>query len=60
MDKNALLKQCAELGIKNITKLTKAQLLEKIKESLQPKEKPLNYLLELHEKIPKGRVTLPL
>ena len=57
MDKNALLKQCAELGIKNVTKLTKAQLLEKIKESLQPTEtKPLNYLLELHEKIPKDIV----
>ena len=56
MDKNALLKQYAELGMKNITKLTKAQLLEKIKESLQPKEKPLNYLLELHEKIPKDIV----
>jgi len=58
MDKNALLKQYAELGIKNITKLIKSEVLEKIKESLQPKEiKPLpNYLLELHEKIPKDIV----
>ena len=56
MDKNALLKQCAELGIQIKSRLTKAQLLEKIKESLQPKEKPLNYLLELHEKIPKDTI----
>ena len=57
MDKNALLKQCAELGIQIKGRLTKAQLLEKIKEYLQPKEiKPLNYLLELHEKIPKDIV----
>jgi hypothetical protein len=37
MDKNALLTQCKELGIKGVSKLTKAELLEKIKES-QPKE----------------------
>lgn len=54
MDKNALLKQCAELGIQIKGRLTKAQLLEKINDFQQPKEiKPLKYLLELHEKIPK-------
>jgi len=57
MDKNSLLSQCKELGIKNVSKLTKSELLKKIKE-FQPKEiKPLpNYLLELHEKIPKDIV----
>ena len=58
MDKNALLKQCAELGIKNVTKLKKSELLEKINEFQQSKEiKPLpKYLLELHKKIPKDIV----
>jgi len=55
MDKNALLNQCAELGIQLKSRFTKAELLEKIKEA-QPKKvkQPLpNYLLELHTKIPK-------
>jgi hypothetical protein len=53
MDKETLLKQCKELGIKGVSKLNKAELLEKIKESQQPKEikTPLpNYLFELHKK----------
>jgi hypothetical protein len=62
MDKNALLNQCAELGIQIKGRLTKAELLEKIKEAQQEDQqvkeiKPLpNYLLELHNKIPKDVV----
>ena len=62
MDKNALLKQCEELGIQIKGRLTKAELLEKIKEAQQQyqqvKETKLlpNYLLELHKKIPKDIV----
>jgi hypothetical protein len=62
MDRDELLTKCKELGMKNITKLKKSELLEKIKEAQQeaqqPKElKPLpNYLLELHKKIPKDMV----
>ena len=57
MDKNALLKQCAELGIKNVTKLKKSELLEKINDFQSKEIKPLpNYLLELHEKFPKDIV----
>ena len=62
MDRDELLQKCKELGMKNITKLKKSELLEKIKEAQQeaqqPKEiKPLpNYLLELHKKIPKDIV----
>jgi hypothetical protein len=55
MDKNALLKQCAELGIQLKGRFTKAELLEKIKEA-QPKESLPNYLLELHKKNPKNVV----
>ena len=52
MDKNALLKQCAELGMKNVTKLKKSELLQKLNDFQIKKPLP-NYLLELHEKIPK-------
>jgi hypothetical protein len=55
MDKNALLKQCAELGIQLKGRFTKAELLEKIKEA-EPKESLPNYLLELHKKNPKNVV----
>jgi hypothetical protein len=58
MDKESLLKQCKELGIKGVSKLNKAELLEKIKEvkqETQPKPLP-NYLLELHQQIPKDIV----
>ena len=58
MDKNALLKQCEELGIQIKGRFTKSELLEKIKEAQQPKEvKPLpNYLVELHKVFPKDIV----
>jgi hypothetical protein len=57
MDKNALLKQCAELGIQIKGRLTKSQLIEKIKTAQQPIElPPLNYILELHTTIPKDIV----
>ena len=53
MDKNALINKCAELGIQIKGRLTKAELLEKIKE-VQEAQQPLpNYLLELHTKNPK-------
>jgi hypothetical protein len=58
MDKESLLKQCKELGIKGVSKLNKAELLEKIKEAQQETQTtPLpKYLLELHEKFPKDIV----
>jgi hypothetical protein len=55
MDRDELLTKCKELGMKNITKLKKSELLEKIKEA-QPKESLPNYLLELHKKNPKNVV----
>ena len=58
MDKESLLNQCKELGIKGVSKMNKAELLEKIKEikqETQPKPLP-NYFLELHQQIPKDIV----
>ena len=55
MDREEILTKCRELGMKNVTKLKKSELLQKLNDfQKQEVKKPLpNYLLELHEKIPK-------
>jgi len=60
MDRDELLKKCKELGMKNISSLKKADLLQKLKNYIPPQkeinQKLPNYLLELHEKISKDMV----
>jgi hypothetical protein len=55
MDREEILTKCRELGMKNVTKLKKSELLQKLNDfQKQEVKKTLpNYLLELHEKIPK-------
>jgi hypothetical protein len=57
MDRDEIVTKCKELGMKNVTKLKKSELLQKLNDFQTKVKQPLpNYLLELHTKIPKDVV----